>query len=355
MSIRRPFHLLVLLGALAVLAAGCGGSSSSGAPETDLENGAVAMVGNTAVTKTQLEQFMSVAKSQYKSLNRPFPPTGSPEYKQIQDKALELLVQQAEFTEKGKQLGIVVTDKQVDQRFEQLIKDPPPNGFGGDKKRFQSQLKAQGFTEQDIRDQLRGRLLSVAITNSLTKDVSSAVNVSDAEVKTYYDLHAQDYSTPQTRVVRHILVKSKSEADKLYQQLKNGADFAALAKKFSQDPGTKAIGGELTITRGGTVKPFDSAAFALRTGELSKPVQSTYGWHIIQAVKPAKPRQVTPFAKAKSDIRQLLLQQKRAKIEEKRAKAVKDWLAGVTKEFCSGKLEYAKGYKPATDPCAQSS
>lgn len=342
MSLHRPVFVLGLLATVAALLAGCGNSSSSsgGAPETNLGKGVVALVGATQITQTQLDQALENAKSQYKASGRPFPSAGSPEYKQLQDRAVDLLTQRAELTEKAKQQGLVITDKQVEDRLDQIKKQY----FGGSDKRYTAQLKKQGLTDEQVRDDVRGTLVSEA----LLEKAESNVRVTDAEVESYYDQHHEQYSTPQTRVVRHILVKSKTRADALYRQLKNGADFAALAKKVSQDPGTKSIGGKLTITRGQTVPPFDKAAFALRTGRLSKPVHTTYGWHIIKAVAPAKPRQVTPLSKLRTSIRQLLLQQKRNQ-------AATAWLNGLKKEFCSGKLQFATGFKPDPDPCAQTS
>src|SRR6266516_6663 len=276
MSLRRPVLAFGLLAFGAVLAAGCGSSnsSSSGSHETKLGNGIVALVGATKVTQTQLDEALKNAKNQYKSSHRPFPSAGSPQYKQLQDQAVNLLTQRAELTEKAKQVGIVITDKQVEARLDQIKKQY----FGGSEKRYKAQLKTQGLTDAQVRDDVRGSLVSEA----LRKKAESNVKVTDAEIASYYDQHHEQYSTPQTRVVRHILVKTKAQADTLYRRLKGGADFAALAKKFSQDPGTKNLGGKLTITRGQTVPPFDKAAFALRTGALSQPVHTTYGWHIIQ-------------------------------------------------------------------------
>ena len=342
MSLRRPILALGLLAAVAATAAGCGGnSSSSGTKETNLEPGVVAHVGKVKITQQQLDQALQNAKGQYKSAGRPFPAEGSPTWKQLQARAVALLTQRAELDVKANEVGVVVTDKQVEQRLDQLKKQY----FGGSDKRYMAQLKKQGITDVQVRDDVRGALVS----DALLKRSQGNVQVTESEIETYYYQHHEQYSQPQTRVVRHILVKSKKQADALYKQIKGGASFAALAKKYSQDPGTKSLGGKLTITRGKTVPEFDSAAFALRTGQISKPVHSTYGWHIIQAVAPATPRQVTPLSKLRTDIRSLLLQQKRNQATAK-------FLNDMKQEFCGGgKLEFASGYAPEPDPCAKTS
>ena len=86
------------------------------------------------------------------------------------------------------------------------------------------------------------------------------------------------------------------------------------------------------------MKPFEDAAFALRTGQISKPVHSTYGWHIIYAAKPAKPRQVTPLAKVSAQIRSQLLNQKRSQ-------AIANWTKGFTSAV-NKDVKYAQGFQP---------
>jgi parvulin-like peptidyl-prolyl isomerase len=166
------------------------------------------------------------------------------------------------------------------------------------------------------------------------------VKVSEADLRKYYGSHKQQFSQPASREVRHILVKKKALADSLYQQLKGGADFAALAKRYSQDPGSKAQGGKLTVSKGQTVPPFDKAAFSLKTNELSRPVHTTYGWHIIQPLGPVKPAKTTPFGQVKLQIKGQLEQTK--KQDKMRA-----WVDDVKKEFAS-KIHYAAGFAPAS-------
>ncbi len=330
---KRSLPILVLLALVAVLAAGCGGSSSPKSVPAD----GVAVVGDQTITKDQFNALLAQAKKSFKSQKRPFPKSGSQEFKTLQDQAIQYLVQRAEFEQKAKDLSVSVSDKQIDDRLKQIKKQY----FGGNEKKYQSQLKSQGLTEAQVRDDIKAQLLSEAIFKKVTTDVK----VSDKEIKDYYAAHKSQYGQPESRDVRHILVNSKPLADKLYAQLKAGGDFAALAKKYSKDPGSAAQGGKLTVSRGQTVPPFDKKAFSLKKGELSAPVKTQFGWHIIQALSAVRPAKQTPFSQVKDQIKQQILQ-------TKRNDAMTKWVDQTKKDFCAGKLSYQVGYKPLTDPCA---
>ncbi len=106
------------------------------------------------------------------------------------------------------------------------------------------------------------------------------------------------YQTGTRREVRQILIlcplptpcgAAKALVDRLYARLERGADFAALARKYSDGPGAKTQGGRLLITRGQTVQPFDSVAFRLRRGAISRPLKTHFGWHVVQALSPPLP------------------------------------------------------------------
>ena len=275
---------------------------------------------------------MQQAKCSYDLQKKTFPKAGSGEYQTIQSQILQNLVQRVELQQQAPKLGVSVSDKKVADQLKQIKKQY----FGGSEKKYRAELKRQCVSDADVHGDVRANLLSDAIYRKVT----ASAKVSDGEVKSYYDAHPQVYTQPQTRVVRHILVKTKKLADKLYAQLKSGGDFAALAKKYSQDPGSKSQGGRLTISKGQTVPEFDKVAFALKTGELSKPVHTQFGWHIIQAVKPTTPRKSTPFTQVKGSIRQQLLQ-------TQQNDALQRWLDGLKKEYAS-KISYATGLAPAT-------
>jgi foldase protein PrsA len=324
----RRLSLLLLGVPLVLFAAACGGGGSSSGGDVPKED--VAVVGDEHISREALDRRMAQAKCSYDLQKRTFPKAGSPEFQAIQQQILQNLVQRAELAQKAPGLDVTVTDAQVEKQLKQIKKQY----FGGNEQRYKAELKRQCVTDAEVRQDVRANVLS----DSIYKKVTAGEKVSDAEVKAYYDSHQSVYTQPESRVVRHILVKDKALADKLYSQLKGGADFAALAKKYSQDPGSKAQGGELTISRGQTVPEFDKVAFELKTGEISKPVKTQFGWHIIEAEKDTTKSKKTPFAQVKAAIRQQLVQQNRSA-------ALQKWLAGVQAEFAK-KVKYAAGLAP---------
>jgi parvulin-like peptidyl-prolyl isomerase len=323
----RRLSVLLLGIPLVLFAAACGGGGGGGGSVSKED---VAVVGDEHITRAVLDRRMAQAKCSYDLQKRAFPKAGSAEYQAVQQNILQELVRRAELAQKAPALNVTVDDAQVETQLKQIKKQY----FGGSEQRYRTELKRQCVTDAEVKQDVRANVLS----DSIYKKVTGDTKVSDADVKSYYDSHQSVYTQPETRVVRHILVKDKALADRLEGQLKGGADFAALAKKYSQDPGSKAQGGTLTISRGQTVPEFDKAAFDLKTGEISEPVKTQFGWHIIQAQKAATTSKKTPYAQVKAAIRQQLLQQERSASLQK-------WLTGIQGEFAK-KVKYAVGLAP---------
>jgi foldase protein PrsA len=317
---------------LALLAAACGGTSSATLGSDD-----VAVVGDQQISKDQFHQLMARAQKSYAAQKRAFPKPGSAEYEQLKGQAITFLVQQAEVEEQAKKLGIDIGDDKVDKEIARYKKQ----FYGGSDARYEKAVKQQGLTDEQAREAIRQQLISQALFKKVTGDVT----VSDAAIKDYYNTHKTQYVQPQTRDVRHILVTKKSLADSLYQQLKSGANFGKLAKQYSKDPGSAANGGKLTVSKGQTVPAFDKTAFSLKTGQISQPVHTQYGYHIIEALSAVKPAATTSLDKVRASIRQQLEQQK------KNDKITK-WLEDTKKGYCGGKIKYQIGYQPNPDPCA---
>jgi parvulin-like peptidyl-prolyl isomerase len=324
MRLLRFLPLLALV-LVVTVAAGCGGSGKVSVPSDS-----VATVGSEHITKSEFALLMDGTKRAYVARKTPFPKAGTSQYKALQDQTMKYLVQQSELEQKAKTLGIVVTDKDVQARIKQIKQQY----FAGNEAKYKQQLKAQGLTEPLLALNLHGQILSEKIYNKVTGNVK----VTDAEIKKYYDDHKSTYAQAASRDVRHILVNNKKLADSIEAQLKSGGDFAALAKKYSKDPGSAAQGGQLTITKGQTVAPFDKVAFSLQKNELSPPVHTTYGWHIIQALSPVKPATQQPLKDVKAAISSQLLQTKKTDVINK-------WVDDVNKEYAK-KIGYQTGYVP---------
>lgn len=142
------------------------------------------------------------------------------------------------------------------------------------------------------------------ISTLLEKEIEEKSKVTDKEVQDYYEAHKKDFAANNQVRASHILVKTEEDAKKLLDQIKKGADFAKLAKANSIDTGSAKNGGDLGFfSRGQMVPEFERAAFGLKKGELSNPVKTQYGYHIIK-VTGVKEGSVVEFDK----IKQLLTQ-----------------------------------------------
>jgi foldase protein PrsA len=317
---------LAFLAALALLAlAGCGGG---GAPE--VPDNAVAVVGEVDIAKGDFDQLMDQAKRSYKQQKRGFPKAGTPEYSNLRNQAMKFLVQRAEFSQEAPDLGVKIDDKKVNERLTQIKKQY----FNNNEKKYKAQLAQQHLSDTQVKADIRASLTS----EEIFKAVTEKTKVADADIEKYYKEHKDQYGQPESRDVRHILVKTKAQADKLYAQLQDGGDFAVLAKKFSIDPGSKNQGGKLTISKGQTVAPFDQTAFLLAKNKISRPVKTQYGYHIIQPISDVKPAKTTPLKDVKEAIRQQLLQ-------EKKNEAMQTWLKDLDKKY-EDEIAYRAGFAP---------
>jgi parvulin-like peptidyl-prolyl isomerase len=322
---RYSRFLLLFTLLLALLAAGCGSDEEEAVPAN-----AIAVVDDQEVAKAQFDELMAYARKNYTAQDREWPKAGTPEHNTLKFQAVQLLVQRAQFEQKATELGVQVTDKDVDERLKQIKEQY----FGGDQKKYEEQLKEQGLTEEQVRRDLRANL----IQEKLTAKVTSAIKVTDKEIEQHYKKNKDQYGQPASRDVRHILVPTRKQAVQIRSQLAAGGDFAKLAKKHSKDPGSAAQGGKLTVSRGQTVPTFDKAAFSLGVNALSQPIKTTYGFHIIQPLSKVKPAATTPLTDVKESIKQQLLQ-------TKKNDRMTAWFEETKKEY-EEKTRYQVGFSP---------
>jgi len=121
------------------------------------------------------------------------------------------------------------------------------------------------------------------VSELLEKEIMAKAKVSDQEAREYYEKHKEDFVTTSQIRASHILVKTEDEANKILARLKKGEKFEEIAKKESIDKGSAKNGGDLGyFSRGQMVPEFEKAASELKPGEISKPVKSNFGYHIIK-------------------------------------------------------------------------
>jgi parvulin-like peptidyl-prolyl isomerase len=315
--------------AIALLAglAGCGGGKgASGVPPS-----VAAVVGSEQIPKAELDSQIAITRRQYAVKKTAFPKPGTQEFKGIRDKALTYLVQQSELEQKLHALGVEpVTAHDVDARLASVKKKL----FGNAESAYTQALANTGLTEADAKAELHDRL----VETRLFDHVNAGTRVSDAEVRKYYETHKTDYGRAATREVRYILVASEALAAKIATQLRDGAEFAALAQRYSIDTASAAAGGTITISQGNSIAGLEQAAFKLKTGAVSPPVHTRYGWNVVEAVGPVHPGKFAPLSTIEAQLRTTILKTK------KQARWTA-FLAKVKSEFADS-VRYQTGYAP---------
>jgi foldase protein PrsA len=319
----RLLFVPVAIAAVAALAA-CGGGAKT------VPSDAVALVGSQPITKAQFNGLIKQAESQAQAQGQPVPKIGSAQYTDLSQRVVAYLVQVSELEQQAPKEGVKVTSKDVDAYLQSIAQ----LHYGGSSKKLDAAITKSGLTIAEARQQVMVNLIAQRVKAKVT----AAAKVTTADEQSYYNTNKATYHLPKTRNVRHILVSSKSLALQLEQKLKNGASFASLAKKYSKDTGTAQLGGKYTAREGQDVPQFDQVAFSLKTNQISPPVHTQFGWHIIQALGPVVPAHTASFAKVKAQIEQQL-------VAQKQQTAWSTWLANLTKQY-QGKIVYATGYAP---------
>ena len=184
-----------------------------------------------------------------------------------------------------------------------------------------------------------------------TEAALGQIQVDPAEVKQFYDQNQRQFGVPESRQASHILIavdkgadaaakqKARALADEIYASVsKNPSAFAELAKKHSQDPGSAAKGGDLgSFPRGSMVKAFDDAVFGMKVGEISKPVESDFGFHIIR-VSGITPGTIRSLEHARGEIENELKKQRAGRL-----------YAELAEKFNNTVFEQSDSLKPAAE------
>lgn len=217
------------------------------------------------------------------------------------DVGLGALVSQVAIEQAAAEAGVSAEAAEVDRRMENFQRNidlkAPMTG-----EPFTLWLARQKMTMYAFRQWIRTELL-------VEKMVAGEATVSDADVRTVYDASRERLRQPERMRISHICVKTKEEADRIRAEIVAGKAFETAAREYSIDPYTRDEGGQFgTVTRG--ENPFQQAAFGLKSdAEMSEPVQTQMGWHIIRRDE-YLPEATPEFEEVKDEIRERLERQK---------------------------------------------
>jgi peptidyl-prolyl cis-trans isomerase D len=258
--------------------------------------------------------------------------------------------------------SIVVTPKEVEQEVLRRSQRAKIEYIAFEADKFKSQVKVSPEEVKDYYSRNQASFTSAAkrsfaLAVADEERIAQTLQVSDADLRNAYAARLGDFRTPERVKARHILVmtqgkpdgdkgKLKAKAEDLLKQIKGGADFAELARKNSDDPGSAAKGGDLDwVVRGQTVKNFEDTLFSLKPKEMSGVVATEYGFHIIQALD-KEPARVKPFEEVKASLakelnQQLIFDRMQDAIEKARAAALKDPV-GLERIAAEHNLQYAR-------------
>ncbi len=267
--------------------------------------------------------------------------------KRLKKQALEGMIIEKILSEKVKQAGINVTNKDVDDKLKEIAAQQ-----GSTVEKIKGMMQAQGQDFNQVKEQIKKGLRYEMFMKT---QWAGKIDVNEAEAKEYYEQNKKQSETPEQVKASHILIKTdrsasdedkqkaRAKAEDLLKQVKDGGDFAALAKEHSDCP-SSSKGGDLGLfKRGQMVKAFEDAAFALEPGQVSDVVETQFGYHIIKVTEKTQAGS-TPFEEAKEKITQMLTQKKQTEF----------YKGYVEKLKAEADIVYPPGKEPIPDaPAAQ--
>ena len=300
-------HALVVVGAFLSWAA----PSASAAKTVER---VVAVVNDDIILESEVDQL---AVTQLRGNVDVESAEGKKAFDEVRHKALDSLIDSQLMRQQATELKLNTTTEEVDRAVEGIKKQ---NKL--DDTTFVEALKQQGFTLESFRKNMKKQILEMKVVNTA---VRSRINISDDEVKAYYNQNVAKMSGDTEAKVRMILLavahdapaadveRKRKTAEKVVGLARAGKSFVELAKAFSDDDLTKGDGGDLGwVGKGILVDELEQAMQGMLPGDVRGPVRTARGWHVLQVTE-RKAGDVRPLDEAKDQIRQLLSEQQMEK------------------------------------------
>lgn len=213
------------------------------------------------------------------------------------EQALNVLIIEKIVRLEAEKENIEVTKDDIQAEMDKMIEE-----FGGEEV-FNNALTFYGVTRADMEYDIEMNLY-------LERLLEPVIEITEDEMKNYFEENKDSFAQKEEVKARHILVEDEETAREVKEKIDKGGDFEELAKEYSTDTGTKDKGGDLGyFGKGKMVKEFEDAAFSLDIGEVSEPVKSEYGFHIIK-VEDRKEAKEANYEESKEEIREKIFEQK---------------------------------------------
>ncbi len=227
--------------------------------------------------------------------------------------AVDSLITMKVIEKEADERKVKVSDSEINEQIETYKEN-----YGGEDG-LNSALESSGLSIDDLKE-------DIATNIKIEKLMQEDVEITEEEVKAFYEENKANYDQPEQVEVSHILVEDEKTAKDILKKVKDGGNFAELAKEHSTDTASAENGGELGyISKGEMVEEFENAAFALKTDEISDVVKSDYGFHIIKATGHKEAKEST-YEEAKDDA-------KEAALSEKISSEYNTWLQDLKKDY----------------------
>jgi parvulin-like peptidyl-prolyl isomerase len=265
---------------------------------------------------------------------------GDPQYEAMIQQIMPTLVDFEIAKAYAEEHDITVSESDVNQEIEtikdQISEQAQAQGMDvGREEAFTQALQQAGLTEEELRTQLRDQLPVQKVQERVAGDAEA----SQEEVERFYEENKElQFTTPEQRCARHILFNKdqRAKAEEVKGELENGADFAELAREYSQDPGSAENGGDIgCLGQGETVPNFEEALFNAQEGEIVGPVETEFGYHVIE-VTDIREQSTQPLSEVEGQIREQLSADIQAE----------EFNAWIQEQREQRNVKYLPGYKP---------